>query len=161
MTYSFSDTWHWKQSREKSAVCKAVLFLGDVFMSQGDNDTPHILITVALEVFICMDIHCSIAECLLRLGDLALKENISEAVEVWTTARPLFERSSQAKNVLQIDSRLAMLGHTQKRLVDLAMLHPPETIFEEVSSEVERLKIEEGLGAAGQNAREGVKLSNK
>jgi hypothetical protein len=131
MTYSFPGTW--KQSRRKLAVYKALLFLGDVLMSQGDNDTPHSLITVALEAFICMDIHCSIAECLLRLGDLALKkENISVAVEVWITARPLFEKSPQAKNIVQIDSRLATLDHTQKRLVDLAMLYPPETIFEEV-----------------------------
>jgi hypothetical protein len=128
---------HVKQSKRKLDLHKALLFLGDVFISLGDNDTAHSLVTVALEGFIYMDIHRSRAQCLSRLGDLANKGDFLNAAEFWMVAHPLFEKSSQAKDVAQIDDRLAELGYNQKALVHLETLHPPEPTCEELSVECE------------------------
>jgi tetratricopeptide (TPR) repeat protein len=141
----YTATWptvylgHAQQSKRKLDLHKALFFLGDVFISQGDDDTGYSLFTVALEGFVCMDVHHSRAQCLFRLGDLANKKgDFSQAVELWTAARPFFERSSQAKDTAKIDGRLAELENKQMALVHLAKLHFPETVFEELSSEVEK-----------------------
>jgi hypothetical protein len=127
-----------KQSNDKLALHKALLFLGDAAISQENDTTAHSLFTVALEGLVFMDVHYSRAQCLLRLGDLASKQdNLSEAAALWTEARPLFERSPQAKRVAQIDARLAELEHDQKALVHLATLHLLETTFTEPSVETD------------------------
>jgi hypothetical protein len=46
-----------QQSKQKLALHKALLYLGDVFIAQGDDNTGHSLFTVALEGFVYMDIH--------------------------------------------------------------------------------------------------------
>jgi hypothetical protein len=63
---------------------------------------------------------------MLRLGDICKKHNnYREAVEHWNTARPLFERSSQVKQVENIDNRLACASEEQVRssLAVLEKLH--------------------------------------
>jgi hypothetical protein len=133
-------------------VHKALLFLGDVFISQRDDYTAHILFTVAVEGFNYMDVHRSRAQCLLRLGDLAHKKgDISHAVDFWTTARPLFERSSQEKEVAQIDARQAELRRNEKMLVHLSGLHPQETTITKSPAEVEKVGTGNDDGA-GQNS---------
>jgi hypothetical protein len=88
---------------------------------------------VALEGFLFMDVHHSRAQCLLRLGDLSSKMgDFSHAAELWMAACPLFEWSSQAKDVAQIDGKLAELEHKQKALVPFATVHPLETIVTEL-----------------------------
>jgi tetratricopeptide (TPR) repeat protein len=116
--FSWSSTWtviylaHAKRSKEKLAVHKALLFLGDVFFRSGDKDTAGTLFIVALDGFSSMDIHRSRADCMLRLGDLAKESgDISEATTLWKRARPLFERSLQKINIAQVDIRLAAEHH--------------------------------------------------
>jgi hypothetical protein len=48
-----------KQSKDKLALQKALLFLGDAAISQGDNtaDTALRVFTVALEGFVFIDFH--------------------------------------------------------------------------------------------------------
>ncbi|KAJ7819425.1 hypothetical protein B0H13DRAFT_1921786 [Mycena leptocephala] len=142
------------------ALHKALIFIGDVFIVQGDAETAYSLFTVALGGFVYMDVHYSQAQCLLRLGVLASKRgNFSHATNLWTAARPLFERSLQAKDVAQIDARLAELGDNQKVLMHLAALHPPETAGEELSVEVKKARIKDEV-AASQNLPEERILSN-
>jgi hypothetical protein len=82
-----------------------------MFLMQNDEDTAISLFTVALEGFTYMDVHRSRAECMLRLGDiLKSHSDMLKAIELWTTARSLFERSSQAKQVQCVDERLAAIG---------------------------------------------------
>ncbi|KAJ7472532.1 hypothetical protein FB451DRAFT_1469264 [Mycena latifolia] len=101
-----------KKLENKLAIHQALQFLGDVFQAQGDTATSTALFTVALEGFTWMDIHRSRAECMLCLGDLAKGHgDVSKAIQLWKTARPLFERSSQAKQVTQIDERLAGISN--------------------------------------------------
>ena len=55
-----------------------------------------------------MNIHCSWAECFLRLGDILRSHgNLLAAIKHWDNARPLFERSSQTKQIEAIDESLA------------------------------------------------------
>ncbi|KAJ7474960.1 hypothetical protein FB451DRAFT_1465264 [Mycena latifolia] len=113
------------------ALHQALQFLGDVLQTEGDRATSTALFTVALEGFTWMDIHRSRAECMLRLGDLTKGQgDVSKAIELWKTARTLFERSSQAKQVTQINERLAaitnnVLEDTTDSLTRLGQLNTP------------------------------------
>lgn len=94
-----------------------------------------------------MDVHHRIhsrAQCMLRLGDLAEKRgDLSQATEYWSTARPLFERSLQQKDVAEIDKRLAAMQETQQRaLAQLKVLHTPITLLEMLSNS-DNSKIQE------------------
>ncbi|KAJ7879945.1 hypothetical protein B0H14DRAFT_3769893 [Mycena olivaceomarginata] len=113
------------KSKEKVALHKALLFLGDVFIADKDEETATNAYIVALEGFTHMDIHQSRAQCMIRLGDLAEGQgHTSEAIAFWEEARPLFERSSQAKDVAQIDARLSTAEKAhQKALLELVTSH--------------------------------------
>ncbi|KAJ6596254.1 hypothetical protein DFH09DRAFT_1272770 [Mycena vulgaris] len=95
---------------KRLAIYKALQFLGDVFSDLNDQDTAISLFTVALEGFTLMDIHHNRAECMLRLGDMAQERgDLAQAAVFWTDARPLFERSSQIRDIHQVDERLSAL----------------------------------------------------
>ncbi|KAJ7083785.1 hypothetical protein C8R44DRAFT_862383 [Mycena epipterygia] len=127
------------KTQENLALHKALRFIGDVFLSERDEHTAHNLFVVALEGFTYMDVHRSRADCMLRLGDIAKhRGDLVKAVELWKEARPLFERSSQAKDILQIDTRLAsvdpvMLDMHQERLAVLSELEAPTKLSDELS----------------------------
>ncbi|KAJ6495479.1 hypothetical protein C8R45DRAFT_1072846 [Mycena sanguinolenta] len=128
--------------KNKLALHKALLFLGDIFIMDNDEDTALSLYIVALEGFTCMDVHQSRAQCMLRLGDLAQEHGkTTEAVAHWKTARPLFKRSSQ--DVIEIDSRLATLEKAHEEALDkLAILEAPTQLLSEISIfEEDSLKV--------------------
>jgi hypothetical protein len=103
---------HSLMGKQTLQIHKALQFLGDTFIHQKDEDTVNALFTVALEGFTWMDVHCSRAECMLRLDDISSRHGDHlKAVIQWNTAWPLFERSSQAKEVQCIDERLACVDH--------------------------------------------------
>ncbi|KAJ6563268.1 hypothetical protein DFH09DRAFT_1278943 [Mycena vulgaris] len=122
---------HASKSQQKLDVHKALQFLGDIFCTEGDQDTAVSLLTVALEGFTQMDIHHSRAECMLQLGYIS-RENgdVLKATEYWRSARSLFERSSQVKKVALIDEEfLSIAGdvleeHTRS-LTLLSEIHTP------------------------------------
>ncbi|KAJ7633657.1 hypothetical protein DFH06DRAFT_690026 [Mycena polygramma] len=98
-------------TRENLAVNKALCFMGDVFVLDEDDDTAGSLFTLALDGFTAMGVHENMAQCKLRLGDLAYERgDLAKAAEHWREARPLFERSSQAKYVTKIDVKLGTIG---------------------------------------------------
>ncbi|KAJ6474009.1 hypothetical protein C8R47DRAFT_1199568 [Mycena vitilis] len=130
---SSSDTWHWPticlahslKHKEKLLIHKALLSLGQVFHNQATEDTAMSLFNVALEGFTYMDVHRSRGECMLHLGDIYKgRGDLLRAVKLWDTARPLFERSSQRKQVKKIDGRLASVGKDllEKHRASLAYL---------------------------------------
>ncbi|KAJ6576059.1 hypothetical protein DFH09DRAFT_1078411 [Mycena vulgaris] len=106
----WSSSWtivylvHASKSKYRLDVHKALQFLGDIFRAAGDQGTAISLLTLALEGFTQTDVHQSRAECMLQLGDIS-KENgdLLKALELWRTARSLFERSSQAKKLARVD----------------------------------------------------------
>ncbi|KAJ7442841.1 hypothetical protein FB451DRAFT_1376850 [Mycena latifolia] len=136
---------HSKKSQSKVDLYKAFQFLGDGFMLQGDEDTAHCLFQIALEAFTEMDIHHSRADCMLRLGDIAKHSgDLVKAVRLWKDARPLFERSSQAKEVAKIDTRLAAvdanhLRQHEKSLQYVRTLDAPTT---SLHAGIDQLNIE-------------------
>ncbi|KAF8143946.1 hypothetical protein K438DRAFT_1875014 [Mycena galopus ATCC 62051] len=132
-----ADMWEYKwpiiylacasRSKGKLDLHKALLFLGDAFSANHDENSAANLYQVAMAGFTRMDVHRSRAQCLLRLRDQASKDGCtSEAISFWEAARPLFERASQTKDIAQIDSRLATWekDHHQA-LVKLETLHAP------------------------------------
>ncbi|KAJ7103922.1 hypothetical protein C8R44DRAFT_808367 [Mycena epipterygia] len=73
---------------------------------------------------------------MFRLGDIAKhKGDLIKAKELWQEARPLFERSSQAKDMAQIDARLALMSDTQETsLAFLSELEAPNISLDELST---------------------------
>jgi tetratricopeptide (TPR) repeat protein len=113
---NWPSTWpvvflvHNMKSKQKPEIHRAFQYLGDQFLASGDRDTATSLFTAALEAFTEMDIHCSRAECMVRLGDISkLLGDMQRAAQLWKTARPLFEKSLQTKEVASIEERLAEL----------------------------------------------------
>ncbi|KAJ7457747.1 hypothetical protein FB451DRAFT_1183067 [Mycena latifolia] len=99
---------HSLKMAKKRDIYKALQFLGDAYLAHGGQQTAMSLWVVALEGFTQMDVHRSKAECMLRLGDLLkLRGDLMKAGKLWKTARPLFERSSQQKQMADIDARLS------------------------------------------------------
>ncbi|KAJ7471101.1 hypothetical protein FB451DRAFT_1176285 [Mycena latifolia] len=123
--------------KQKLEIHKALQFLGDLYLAEGDQQTATSLLTVALEGFTRMDVHRSIAECMLRLGDISeLQGDLAQAAGLWKTARPLFEQSSQAKQITHIDIRLARASSQSEHHIEpfvqlsvpYAQMTPPESI---------------------------------
>ncbi|KAJ7442413.1 hypothetical protein FB451DRAFT_1440110 [Mycena latifolia] len=119
------------KSKQKLQIYQALRLCGNVFHIEGDQNTALSLFTIALEGFTYMDVHQSRAECMLRLGDISkMQGDLLKAVGFWDSARPLFERSSQAKKVAQIHERLTqipeiVLEEHKKGLTLLTELHGP------------------------------------
>ncbi|KAJ7713748.1 hypothetical protein B0H16DRAFT_534325 [Mycena metata] len=140
---------HSLMAKEKLGIYKALQFIGDVHLMQNDEVSAVSLFTVALDGFTYMDVHRSRAECMTRLGDMAKKNgDLLKALELWETAKPLFERSSQAKRVRDIDERVGSISEEtkeqhQKNLACLAELNVPAGKVEEVDSDTEELGLEE------------------
>jgi tetratricopeptide (TPR) repeat protein len=128
--------------KEKVGIYKTLRSLGDIFLYQNDEHTATNLFMVALEGFTQMDVHHSKAECMLRLGDISMgRGDLLKAVEFWESARPLFERSSQAKQVQGIDERVAniskdVLEQHRNNLARLAELHVPAGTVEELEDDL-------------------------
>ncbi|KAF8126447.1 hypothetical protein K438DRAFT_967723 [Mycena galopus ATCC 62051] len=124
--------------KAKLDLYKALLFLGDTFSANHDENSAANIYQVALAGFTQMDVHHSRAQCMLCLGDLASKHGCTlEAITFWEAARPLFERTLQSKDVAQIDSRLATWekDHHQA-LVKLETLHAPIQLGKEETLEI-------------------------
>jgi hypothetical protein len=99
-------------------VHQAMWFLGNILAQQDADDEALSILTVALEGFTWMDVHCSRAECMRTLGNVHSKHGEFHRASIfWMEARPLFERSLQAQAVAEIDSKLADLErHLEENL---------------------------------------------
>jgi hypothetical protein len=145
---------HSLKRKEKLGIYKALQFLGDIFLSQNDEHTAASLFTVALEGFTKMDVHRSRAECMLRFGDISMGHgDLLNAVEFWERARPLFEFSSQTKQVQNINERLVGISedvleqhrNNLARLAELTALSGTVEELEDDLSDIEGLdKIDMG-----------------
>jgi hypothetical protein len=87
------------KTKKHLEIDKALQFLGDVYLSQGDE-------YMQVSLFVALDGGQNAA--MLRLGDIEKgRGDWHRTVEFWTPARLLFERSPQVKQVAQIDNRIA------------------------------------------------------
>jgi hypothetical protein len=138
------------KTKDKLALHKALLCLGDMFIVNTDGQIASNLYMLALEGFTQMDVHRSRAQCMIRLGDLANKQgHTSKAMSLWQTARPLFERSLQAIDVAQIDVRLTAAERSdQEALLELTTLHAPDQLVNRESSEIQKVESVHFEGSA-------------
>ncbi|KAJ7891145.1 hypothetical protein B0H13DRAFT_2530078 [Mycena leptocephala] len=122
---------HGQKSEGKLAFHKALRYIGDALLAQGDEQTAFSLFTVALAGFTDMDVHRDRAECMLRLGYIARKTgDYGAALELWEAARPLFVRSLQGEQVVCVDVLLAtikkeILKEEERKLTQLAGICAP------------------------------------
>jgi tetratricopeptide (TPR) repeat protein len=103
------------KSKQRLELHKALQFLGDVFRAQGDQETAVSLFLVALDGFTQMDVHRSRGECMVQLGNISKGTgDVHKAVELWETAKQLLDRSSQRKQLAELDLKLASLSDNQQ-----------------------------------------------
>ncbi|KAJ7818679.1 hypothetical protein B0H14DRAFT_1369053, partial [Mycena olivaceomarginata] len=132
---------HSLKSKKNLEIHKAIQFFGDLFLTQEDESSAISLFTVALEGFTYMDVHRSRAECMLQLGDIfKSRGDLLKAVESWEAARPLFERSSQAQQVKNIDCRFASIGQEiqlqhRKNLANLVQPNAPSGTVDKIEDD--------------------------
>ncbi|KAJ7290426.1 hypothetical protein C8J57DRAFT_1611276 [Mycena rebaudengoi] len=116
------------KSKEKLATVKALHFIGQIFVAEKDDESALNLFTVALDEFTLMGIHSWRADCMVQIATiLERRGQIMKSAELWNTARPLFERSSQAKGVAEVDVKLAELNQqiSTEQLHQLTLLNVP------------------------------------
>ncbi|KAJ7245557.1 hypothetical protein C8J57DRAFT_1524276 [Mycena rebaudengoi] len=82
--------------------------LGQIFLAEGDDETALSLFNVALDGFTFMGVHRWRADCMVQIADIlnGCGEAI-KAIELWKAVRPLFECSSQMKDIIKVDKKLA------------------------------------------------------
>jgi hypothetical protein len=135
--------------RDKRHTMQAFRCLGQIFSAQGDDETALSLFNVALDGFTFMDIHRWRADCMVRIADiLNSRGEVMKAVVLWKAARPLFEMSSQLKDIIKLDAKLvevdsAVLVEYDENLQHLAELCVSGSTLEEVFV-VEDQEEEEG-----------------
>jgi hypothetical protein len=80
-------------------------------MLNQDEETALSVFQVVLDGSTEMDVHRRRADCMSRMGDIYLRRGeLDRAKQLWDTARPLFVRSSRAKDPTSIGSKLAQLA---------------------------------------------------
>ncbi|KAJ7212812.1 hypothetical protein C8J57DRAFT_1603973, partial [Mycena rebaudengoi] len=100
-----------------------------IFSAEGDDETALSLFHVALDGFTFMDVHRWRADCMVRIADILNSHGeVMKAVGLWKSARPLFKRSSQMKDVTKLDEKLAevdsaVLVEYEEKLQHLSELH--------------------------------------
>ncbi|KAJ7264350.1 hypothetical protein C8J57DRAFT_1624941 [Mycena rebaudengoi] len=149
--------------KDKLQTMQAYRCLGQIFAAKGDDETALSLFNVALDGFSFMDIHRWRADCMVRIADIL--NNCGEtmkAVELWKAAGPLFERSSQRKDIIRIDAKSAeinsaVLAQYEAQLHRLSELHAPGKAPEEayIVEDEEEDKSAQG-GNFGDTGRQGV-----
>ncbi|KAJ7289589.1 hypothetical protein C8J57DRAFT_433284, partial [Mycena rebaudengoi] len=154
------------KSKEKFHTMQALRCLGQIFSVEGDDKTALSLFNVALDGFTFMDVHHWRADCMVRIADiLNTRGEVMKAVGLWKAARPLFEKSSQVKDIITLDAKLAevhsavMVEYEEKlqHLSELGMPHstPDEKFVVEDEEEEEEDKLVQ-TSNFGNTGRQGV-----
>ncbi|KAJ7254520.1 hypothetical protein C8J57DRAFT_1518658 [Mycena rebaudengoi] len=133
--------------KDKLQTMQAFRCLGQIFSVQGDNVTAHSLFTAALNGFAFMDVHCWQADCMVRIADILNDHGeVMKTIDLWKTARPLFERSSHMKGIFNIDAKLVRVDSAvlakyedQFHFQRLSELHVSVSAPEEEEEEEEEL----------------------
>jgi ATP/maltotriose-dependent transcriptional regulator MalT len=123
------------KGNHKHQTMQAFRCLGLIFSAQGDYETALSLFNVALDGFTFMDVHRWRADCMVQIANILNNQGeVMKAVELWKAARPLFERSSQMKDITQIDEKLAEVDSAilvEYEEQQLSELHVPVSALEE------------------------------
>ncbi|KAJ7817671.1 hypothetical protein B0H14DRAFT_3741639 [Mycena olivaceomarginata] len=99
-----------RKTQDLGHTYQALRYLGDTFLAQGDEETALNVFQTVLDGSTKMDVHRRRADCMSRIGDILLcRDDLVRAKGMWETARPLFVRSSRAKDATTVESKLAQL----------------------------------------------------
>ncbi|KAJ7275948.1 hypothetical protein C8J57DRAFT_1505252 [Mycena rebaudengoi] len=152
--------------KDKRQTMQAFRCLGLIFSAQDDDETALSLFNIALDGFTFMDVHRWRADCMVQIADiLNSRGEVMKAVGLWKAARPLFERSSQMKNMLKLDAKLAevdfaVLVEYDEKFQRLSELYVPGSAPEEIyiveEEEEDELSQPSDFGDKG---RQGVLVS--
>ncbi|KAJ6547984.1 hypothetical protein DFH09DRAFT_1087447 [Mycena vulgaris] len=127
-------TFHWAfiyfsfvhKSKDRVATFRALRCLADVYKELHDEDTALNLYHTVLEGAIKMDIHRLRAESMTGIGDIMLRRGeLTQAKEMWEAAHPLFVTSSQMKDAVAVDERLARVAETPA-CIQLSEVNPDD-----------------------------------
>ncbi|KAJ7257717.1 hypothetical protein C8J57DRAFT_1647432 [Mycena rebaudengoi] len=139
---------------------KALRCIGDLLAIDGDSDTALNLFMAVLDSFTAMDIHRARADCMVRMAAIFEQQgDIRKTVDLLQRARPLYERSSQEKEIIKIDTKLhdvEVLSEVHdKPLQQLEMLNVPvgdlgRTEVTELDEDAER---DSDMGGEGEPER--------
>jgi hypothetical protein len=100
-----------RKVKNRLATMKAIWCLGDVFAAHDDADTALHLFEVALDGFTNMGVHGCKGECMTRMSSIFEKRRETDmSVSLLRAARPLFERSSQKREMEWVDLKLATMA---------------------------------------------------
>ncbi|KAF7351893.1 CTLH domain-containing protein [Mycena venus] len=103
------------KSKDSLAMMKAIKCFGEIFLSNGDNQTALNLFTVALGGFTFMDVHRWKGTCMIRIADiLAARGEFLKSREFWTSGRVLLARCSQVTDTALVDAKLETLKLCQR-----------------------------------------------
>ncbi|KAJ7279591.1 hypothetical protein C8J57DRAFT_1221245 [Mycena rebaudengoi] len=125
------------QCKDKCQAMQAFRCFGQIFFAEGDDEIALSLFNVALDGFTFMDIHCWRADCMVRIANiLNSRGEVMKAVGLWKSARPLFEKSSQMKDIINLDAKLAevdsaVLAQYEEKLQHPSELYVPASVLEE------------------------------
>ncbi|KAJ7655939.1 hypothetical protein B0H17DRAFT_1146271 [Mycena rosella] len=119
--------------KDRVGTFRAFRCLAGIYCILEDEDMSLNLYHIALEGATEMDIHRLRAECMTGIGDIMIQcGDVVQAKEMWKAAQSLFARSSQKKDVVAINTRLAQLlndteiiGGVEKLRLDLALRISP------------------------------------
>ncbi|KAJ7723152.1 hypothetical protein B0H16DRAFT_1472992 [Mycena metata] len=121
------------KTKQKLQIHTALQFIAHFYVCLGDQQTALNLLTLALEGYTDMDVHRSKAECMLHIGEIwEQKGDFPKVLQLWEQAKPLFEQSSQIKQLALIDQRIhgiqPHLDADQQSLAKLSELHAPSRV---------------------------------
>ncbi|KAJ6550283.1 hypothetical protein B0H19DRAFT_1160736, partial [Mycena capillaripes] len=123
-----ADTFRWAvidlaytvKMKDRAATVHALRRLADLHVILDDEDTALNLFHTALHGGTAMGIHRHRAECMVGIGDIMVRRGeLIQAKEMWTSAHPLFVRSSRMKDATTVDERLKNLSDAQTNQADL------------------------------------------
>ncbi|KAJ6556083.1 hypothetical protein B0H19DRAFT_1293007 [Mycena capillaripes] len=115
------DTFRWaivylvftQKLKDPIATSCALQHLAHLHTMLGDEDNALSLFYAALQAGTMMGVYRLRAGCMVGIGDIMHRHGDSaQAKEMWTTAQPLFVRSSRMKDVAAVQRRLEQLANS-------------------------------------------------
>ncbi|KAJ6533803.1 hypothetical protein DFH09DRAFT_1406402 [Mycena vulgaris] len=105
-----------RKTMDRVATFHALRCLADTFFALGDDETALTVFRVTLQGATKIDIHRLRAECMVGIGNIMMhRGDTLQGREIWQAAHPLFIRSSQMKDAVGLESRLARLSESTTR----------------------------------------------
>ncbi|KAF7325478.1 ATPase-AAA-core domain-containing protein [Mycena kentingensis (nom. inval.)] len=97
-----------KGLEQKYLLYKALQFLGGAMLLGGEQASARNLLSVALEGLTMLDIHRSVAECLVALAEIS--GDARSALDLLNSARARFERSGMMSRVKEVEDGIREFG---------------------------------------------------